>query len=221
VTEVRKLIFIAFILIGFLTSGIIYAYEMKEHKCPLCGCHTFGEKMMHNHPDKHISCILKMKDKLKLTSEQVSKLKAIAIKTKKQCVRDEAELKLMKIDLYELLSQDPVNISAIDSQIDKIARQEAKIRKNCIHAKLNVKKILTPEQLKILKEHLKERKHHGKCIYKAKEHHQGNPGQCEHKKSSPKCKKAHEFGECQHPKCDHEKSSAECKETHKKGKCKH
>lgn len=158
----RKLIFIAFtfLVVGFLTSDITYACEMGSH----------GKKMMRGHNGEHISCILKIEDKLKLNNEQISKLKAIAIKTKKQCVSDEAELKLMKIDLHELLSQDPVKIGEVDSQIDKIARQEAKMKKNCIHAKLDAKKILTPEQLKILKEHHKEEKHHGKCKHEAGKH---------------------------------------------------
>ncbi len=109
---------------------------------------------------------LGMKDELEFSDEQVAKLKALKNETEKQKIRTKADLEILQIELHDLLSQDKVDVKAVDAKVEKMGELQTKMHKAHIHAKLDAKSILTLEQLKKYRETKGTRKHgmhmHGK-----------------------------------------------------------
>jgi len=100
---------------------------------------------------------LGMKDELELSDEQVAKLRALKSETEKQAIRNKADLEILQIDLHDLLSQNKVDVKAVDARVEKMGELQTKMHKAHIHAKLDAQKILTTEQQK------KHQEMKGKC----------------------------------------------------------
>ena len=92
-----------------------------------------------------------MKEELGLADAQVKKLKSMKMNQEKKAIDDRAEIQKMELELHELMSEDEINIKAVDRIIDRIATQKAKIQKNCIRGMVDARKVLTSEQRKKLK----------------------------------------------------------------------
>jgi Spy/CpxP family protein refolding chaperone len=95
--------------------------------------------------------VLKYESELGLTEEQVSKLKALCLATQKEKVRIEADTKILKLEVAELLDKKVVDKAAVDAKIDEIAQLRAKCAKQCVQTKLDTRGILTEDQLKKMK----------------------------------------------------------------------
>ena len=96
--------------------------------------------------------MLRMNDDLGLTDSQVEKLKKIKSDEKKRCIKDKAEIETLEVEFRDLMSEKKVNVRAVDGKIDKIFDIKAETRKNCVHAMLDAKKVLTDEQRKKLED---------------------------------------------------------------------
>lgn len=114
---------------------------------PEMGC----DLMMHGGKHKCAGDLIGMKEELGLTDAQVKKLKSMKMNQKKKAIDDRAEIQKMELELHELMSEDEIDIKAVNGIIDEIAAQKAKIQKNCIRGMVDAKKVLTSEQIKKLK----------------------------------------------------------------------
>ena len=96
----------------------------------------------------HMGCgsIIGMKDELGLSEDQVEKLKSMKMEQQKRAINDKAAVKILELELKELLSEETVDIKAVDGKIDKIAQLNAKMHKDQIHTMVDSKKVLTAEQ---------------------------------------------------------------------------
>lgn len=147
---------LAFTSIGYATEKGEKHYGCKHSEMTMESSHYRSGPSQHMSEGKHhsiASCILKQKGELGLTDEQVSQLKSLKSENEKQLIRDEAEMKVLKIELHDLVHQDKVDVKAVDTKIEKIGTLFTTMKKNHIYAKLDTKKILTAEQLKKFKEH--------------------------------------------------------------------
>ena len=106
--------------------------------------------------------VLEMKGELGLSDEQVSKLRALGSQAEKQVIRTKADLRILEIELDDLLQENNVNVKVVDSKIEKIGDLRTEIQKTHIHARIDVQKILTSEQLKKLHELRGKGKHQKK-----------------------------------------------------------
>lgn len=146
------------LLVMLATTSIGYSTEKAEgHRggtqsdvAMKSGHHGSGHSH-HMSEGKHqsiASCILKHNDELDLNDEQVAQLNSLRSAVEKQLIRDEAAMKILRIELHDLIRQDRVDLKAVDAKIEEIGDLYTKIKKNHIHAKLDAEKILTGKQLK-------------------------------------------------------------------------
>jgi Spy/CpxP family protein refolding chaperone len=89
---------------------------------------------------------------LDLTDDQREKLKAVHEKQQRRDVQARADLEIARMDLRDLVQAEKPNTSAINAQIDKMAKLQAERRKAQVGTLLEARALLTPEQQKKLRE---------------------------------------------------------------------
>lgn len=101
---------------------------------------------------KKAKMIYLYQDELNVTDEQLDQINELKIALKKDLIRKEADLNIIKVDIRSLLHEDEVNISAVNKLIDqKYEIKKAKMKK-VVQSYAQLKKILTKEQIEKLKE---------------------------------------------------------------------
>jgi Spy/CpxP family protein refolding chaperone len=94
--------------------------------------------------EKFFLCCAK---ELELTDEQVMKLKNIQFEQQKNCIRSNADLKILELELGNLLLQNEPDRAAIDKKITAMGELKTKMKRNEIYSRLDAKMVLTKEQL--------------------------------------------------------------------------
>lgn len=103
-----------------------------------------GMQMMLNDP--------KMQKKLGLTEDQKTKLKDIRSDAERKSIRGEADIKILRLDLMDLMQAKDKDAAKIDAKIDEIAAACASMAKLKVHAMMDCHNVLTPEQRKMMME---------------------------------------------------------------------
>ena len=85
---------------------------------------------------------------LGLDEKQSAAVQAIHLRTKKDMIRHKADVQIAEIDLKEVLSKDPVDMSAAEAAVKKIEGLKSEMRMLHIKAMEEIKTNLTPEQKK-------------------------------------------------------------------------
>jgi Spy/CpxP family protein refolding chaperone len=85
---------------------------------------------------------------LDLTAEQQKKVAVIHEKQARLMVQSEADLRIAEMDMQQLMRAETPDKAKIDAQIDKLAQLRAWIQKSRTATLLEVRALLTPEQLK-------------------------------------------------------------------------
>ncbi len=104
--------------------------------------------------------IMEHKDELGLTDEQIAQIKALDLEVEKNSIRAMAEMKIFGLELENKLSQDVVDVQAIESMIDSSMAGMALGAKTTVKAYADLRAIATPEQKAKAKE-LKKAGHQG------------------------------------------------------------
>lgn len=110
--------------------------------------------------------ILEHKDELGLTDDQVAKIKALDLEVEKNSIRGMAEMKIFALEMENRLSQDTVDVEALESTIDSGMAGMALGAKSTVKAYADLKTIITPEQ-KAKAMELKKAGHKGHHHHKA------------------------------------------------------
>jgi Spy/CpxP family protein refolding chaperone len=87
-------------------------------------------------------------EELGLSSEQVSKLKAIHVECREDNIRNVAKTKIARLDLSELLSGDTWTLEEAEPLVRMVQKLEGDIRVRHLQAVSDARKVLTAEQLK-------------------------------------------------------------------------
>jgi hypothetical protein len=85
-------------------------------------------------------------DEFGLNDEQVTKIKALKYKSKKVEIKIHAEIKMLKIELHELLDMKSVDKGEVEEKIEDLGKLYIKKAKECVENRLSVRKLLTEEQ---------------------------------------------------------------------------
>ncbi|HYA89118.1 MAG TPA: hypothetical protein VEI57_18930 [Nitrospirota bacterium] len=93
---------------------------------------------------------------LGLDDKQTDALKTLRSKTMKDIIKKEADKQIAGIELRDLLAKDPVDMKAVEASVKKKESLKAEIFLTYIKAHEEIKSILTPDQMKRLKEMMKE-----------------------------------------------------------------
>ncbi len=93
-----------------------------------------------------------MADELKLTAEQRRKLRDIRDDLARRVIKTRADLAVARLDLARGLRSELPDRSQIEGQIDALATLQASLMKSAASARLEARKVLTPEQRRQLEE---------------------------------------------------------------------
>lgn len=93
-----------------------------------------------------ISIILRFRNELQLTKEQVSSLEKLRFEFERQATKLQADLRLAELDLNQLLSQETVSLPQAKTKIEEEARISAELRYRRLEAITQGRSALTAEQ---------------------------------------------------------------------------
>ena len=90
--------------------------------------------------------------KLDLTDAQRTKMRDLHEAAMRKGIQRQADVKLARMDLHKLMRADAPSAAAVNTQIDKLAKLHAEGLKARFETHMQARALLTPEQLKQLKE---------------------------------------------------------------------
>jgi Spy/CpxP family protein refolding chaperone len=140
-----------------------------------------GPKHFNRH-QPHMFGIEMLADELKLTEQQLAQIKEQRFAHEKSAIQTRSKIQLAELELRNLLDAAKVDESLVKSKIEEIGKLRTEMRFARVQAKLNVEKMLTPEQktqLKTIhKERMQKRQQDGQPFLRERmfRHFQGNNG---------------------------------------------
>ena len=105
-----------------------------------------------------ISLMLRNREKLGLSDDQVKKLEQLRSDFEKETIRNEADIRVAEIDLNNLLQAQSADLAKVEAKIRDIERLRADLRIARIRAIEKGKALLTAEQRKKLQELLSDQR---------------------------------------------------------------
>lgn len=98
------------------------------------------------------------KAELGLTDEQSTRLRQIAVDTRKENIKLRADLQVRRMELGELLRGENPDREAVMQKVLQISNTQGQILRQSVSALLNAKSVLTPEQQKKVQAFMAERR---------------------------------------------------------------
>ena len=112
----------------------------------MCGCGMDGQRMEAQHNmSKHLM-------KLNLDEQQKVLIGEIKSRMMKETIRKTADMHIVQIELKELLSQDPMEMKAVEAKVKQLEIMRTEMHLSHIRAMEDIRTKLTPEQRKKLSE---------------------------------------------------------------------
>jgi Spy/CpxP family protein refolding chaperone len=144
---------------------------MKEHgqARAKCECGEHGMKGCDLHKRDMLGMLIRHADKLGLKSDQVAKLKTIHTGMQKKMVALDADKKIARLEMKEILEVKDFDLDKANAQVQKISDIEKNKHLEMLKSMKEVRSILTDDQFKKLQE-MKHRMWEGKGKYGHKEH---------------------------------------------------
>lgn len=90
--------------------------------------------------------ILKERDELGLTDKQVDQVRALAVETKKSLIRQDADIKTLKVEINTLMWESPFDVDKVNALIAQKYDLKGKKAKYLVSAHDKLYKLLTKEQ---------------------------------------------------------------------------
>ena len=112
----------------------------------MCGCGMDGQMMDAEH---HMSKTLMG---LNLDEQQKALIGEIKSRMMKETIRRMADMRIVQIELKDLLSQDPVDMKAVEAKVKQLEMMRTEMHLSHIKAIEDIRAKLTPEQRKKLRE---------------------------------------------------------------------
>lgn len=131
----------------------------------------------HQSASEFIEHILKFKDGMAITDEQVTKLQTLKTEFEKTKIKMKADMQLVSLDLHELLRNDQGDLSAVESKLKNLYEIRAGLYLASVKAGREAKSVLTDEQRSRMKT-----VHDRLDSYKEGGMPQGHPGGSPHSK---------------------------------------
>ena len=104
-----------------------------------------------------ISLMLKHREHLRLSAEQVKKLEQVRDQYQRQSIRVEADTRILELDIAGLMDQPSVELPMIEQKIRELEKLRADLRIARVRSVEQAKNILTAEQRKRFYEMLEPR----------------------------------------------------------------
>jgi len=115
-----------------------------------CDCGMDGQMTeAEHHMAKHLMG-------LNLDEQQKTFIDEIKSKMMKETIRRTADMRIVQIELKDLLSQDPVDMKAVEAKVKELEMMKTEMHLSHIKAMEDIKTKLTPEQRKKLTEMIED-----------------------------------------------------------------
>jgi Spy/CpxP family protein refolding chaperone len=88
----------------------------------------------------------RLQAEMNLTDEQLAKLKAERLNTRKQMIRDMAEIKTLHLDLFDEIQNDKPDLDKVERLVKQIGELQTKMLLARTQGIIFLRSILTPEQ---------------------------------------------------------------------------
>lgn len=134
---------VSIIALAALAFGDMGGHGMESGMT--CGCGMDGQMMgTEHHMMKHLMG-------LNLDEQQKALIGEIKSRMMKETIRRTADMHIVQIELKELLSQDPVDMRAVEAKVKQLEVMKTEMQLSHIKAMEDCKTKLTPEQRKKLR----------------------------------------------------------------------
>lgn len=94
---------------------------------------------------------LNQAEELGLNDSQVARLEKLKSETQKGLIRQQADMKVVQLELNELLKDANANRANLESKAKKVEELRSDMRMTAFNAQLDARAVLTPEQLQKVK----------------------------------------------------------------------
>ena len=146
---VKRLIVLMLVACFALSTGLVYAVGYGDSK----GTHEKGNKdggfedKIHN----KAMLILKNKEELGLSDEQVKQIKDLKYSSKKDLIKKKADIEVAALDIQQAMCADEADLGATNALIDKKYDLKKAKAKAIVAGCFAIKDILTKDQQEKLK----------------------------------------------------------------------
>lgn len=130
--------------------GMMGGQMMAGGRGMMGGQGMMGDRMME--VEHHLARVL---DGLNLDEQQKKAIGEIRSTMKKDTIRKMADIRIARIELSDLLLQDPPDLKAVEAKVRQLGSMRTEMHLSHIKALESIKAKLTPEQRRLLKEKLK------------------------------------------------------------------
>jgi len=130
---------------GTMGHGKGYAGGSMHGGHGMTGRHGGGHGS-HQSASKFIDHILKFKDGMAITDDQVSKLQTIRSGFEKAKIKMKADIQLTSVDLHDLLRDDKGSLSEVEAKLKDLYNTRAGMYFASVKASRDAKAVLTDEQ---------------------------------------------------------------------------
>lgn len=150
----RKYIFIALLSAVIISQALPNSWAGPDSPRDDMGMRGHGDgEFRHHHGEAMCFGDEKfMKEKLSLNEEQIDKIGKINLEFRKLQMEEREKLQPKKIMLRKLLLNETINLREVKKLLKEISDVEVEIRLNRIRHRIEIEKVLTPEQKKKLKQ---------------------------------------------------------------------
>jgi len=105
-----------------------------------------------NAPEASEPGMQRVKEALNLSAEQTAQLRKVFVEQRKAAIRRQADLKIARIELRELLTAPTVDERAIATKVKELSDLQAAAVKTRVDRMLAIRKVLSADQLEKLKQ---------------------------------------------------------------------
>ena len=129
-----------------LTVGLMQSVSFAD-KGYRDGQRVYQKKSIKAKFFKTVRLIYLYQDELKVSDEQLNKIKELKVALKKDLIRKKADIKVIKVDIRSLLYEDEVDVDAVNRLIDQKYEIKKAKSKMVVESYAKLKKVLTKEQM--------------------------------------------------------------------------
>jgi hypothetical protein len=135
-----------------LVAFFVIAVPVLAYSDTHCDCKKMKHKAkMEEKVFKKLHVIMKNKDELKLSENQITEIRKLKVDAKKDLIRKKAEIDLISVDIKSKLWDETIDVSRINKLVDQKYDLKKEKTKSLIAAYAELKKILSKEQKEMLK----------------------------------------------------------------------
>lgn len=148
----RRLIVLMLAVCFVLSASYAYSEDHGMMKGKMKGGMKGSQEDMGDQFCDKAMMILKNREELGLSEEQIKKVKDLKMSVKKDLIRKKADIEIIALDIKSAMWGDVIDVNAVNALIDRKYDLKKEKAKSLVAAHAALKTVLTEEQKKKLKD---------------------------------------------------------------------